>query len=161
MKNFSLLTDKILGKICLEIPFILKNIIQLNKKRYNTNNKSIDIFDCLNPSISLDRYFIRLFSKCNIDVPTVIHSLILIDRFYESKLIIMTHKNIYKVFLSALLIAIKFNYDDSFKEITYSIISGIPQFEMAHLEKFFLEIINYKIVISLELYYKYLDSILK
>lgn len=79
------------------------------------------------PKISLMDFLCRLRNYLNCENSTFILSLIYIDKLTSDKAnkIILNGNNVHKLFLTSLLLAIKFNEDDFFNNEIYAKVAGV------------------------------------
>lgn len=94
------------------------------------------------PEISVNEYLMRIFKYTEINLSTMIISLIYLDRFCEINDIILTHYNIHKLIFTSVLLSLKYNEDFSFKFNFYADVAGMPIKELMHLEYCFFSNIN-------------------
>ena len=94
------------------------------------------------PEISVYDYLMRIFKYTEINISTLIISLIYIDRFCEINDIILTHYNIHKIIFTSALLSLKYNEDYSFKFNFYDDVAGMSIKEIKHLEYCFFSHIN-------------------
>lgn len=104
--------------------------------------------------ISFEKYLDRLIKLFEVEPNTVIYSFILLDRITR-KGIYLSLENIHKLFLISLYVGAKLVEDIIFTEKDYSDISGIPQGELAILEKEFIKMLNYDLFVTEEIFLIY------
>ena len=68
---------------------------------------------------------------------------------------ILNKYNIHRILISSILVAIKYNEDQIYDNVYFSKVAGVPVSELNYLERKFLEIINYDLFVSDELFKKY------
>ena len=95
--------------------------------------------------------------ECN----TLIYSLILIDTICNEDKIVLSVKNIHKVFFISLFISLKVLEDEIYNENHYSISAGISQKEIAILEIEFLNKICYDVLVTADKFNLYYMSFVK
>ena len=113
------------------------------------------------PKISIYDYLLRIQKYSNAENNTIILAIIYIDRICNKTGLILNKYNIHRILISAILVAIKYNEDQIYDNVYFSKVAGVPVSELNYLERKFLEIINYDLFVSDELfkkYYKYLNS---
>jgi hypothetical protein len=94
------------------------------------------------------------------EISTLIISLIYIDlllKMYEEELF-LTENNIYKIFFTSIVLAMKYNEDNSCKNDIFGKVGGISIEEINNLERDFLILIDYRLYISEDLYKLYEPS---
>ena len=139
-----------------KISIILEKVIYLNKIP-----KTKSIFNCnFIPNISLYNYIYRIQKYSKVEDNTLILALIYIDRICSNNFII-NYYNIHKIFLIAIVFAIKYNEDNYYTNSYYSKIGGIKVNEFNKLEKEFASILDFQFYVKKSLfdkYYKYINN---
>ena len=160
MKNLDQYPEK---KIIITISDLLDNIcnenssIKINNKNLEINKK-IRYFMLKNiPSISIKDFLLRLTKYGKICESTLIMMLIYVDRICHRYNFKITYHNIYKLMLIAMVIAIKYNEDEIYTSDFYAKLGGISKIELNKLEYEFVCMINFKLFISEDLFYKYYE----
>jgi hypothetical protein len=143
-------------KLAYLIPKIFGKIIARNA----ANGKNIrSNFDCnYKINIEFGLYFQRLMKFTEAESNTILYCLALIDKICETKEIYLTEKNVYKVFLAALVISIKVLEDETFYDKHYALSGGVSIKELAVLETEFLSILDYEIIIPEQKFFLYKKS---
>ena len=134
------------------ISSILNDFINENENG-NFENSSINydgsVFFCKKiPEISIEDYLNRIRKYTELEDSTLIISLIYIDRLLGSKNIKLSKRNVYKILLTAVLIAIKYNEDEIYDNNNFARIFGIKNKELNKLENKFLDLIDFELFIS-------------
>ena len=115
------------------------------------------IFTCtMIPNISIYDYLKRIVKYTNVEQSTLIIALIYIDRICQNNYFINEH-NIHKLLFTSILIAIKYNEDDFYKNEYYAQIAGVGVKELFRMEEEFLALISFTLYINekvFELYKK-------
>jgi hypothetical protein len=142
-------------KLLKEIADTLMSIISQESEL----KKTVDVktpFDhgCI-PQISIYDYLLRIQKYSEVENNTLIIALIYIDRICKKKDITLNKYNIYRILFTAILVSIKYNEDHIYNNSYYSKIAGLTVKEINYLERKFLEIINYDLFVSDELFQKY------
>ena len=134
----------------------------ISKKAQIKNEIKKTPFDCDHmPKISIYDYLLRIQKYSNAENNTIILAIIYIDRICNKTGLILNKYNIHRILISAILVAIKYNEDQIYDNVYFSKVAGVPVSELNYLERKFIEIINYDLFVSDELfkkYYKYLNS---
>ena len=92
------------------------------------------IFTCtIIPNISIYDYLKRIVKYTNVEQSTLIIALIYIDRICQNNYFINEH-NIHKLLFTSILIAIKYNEDDFYKNEYYAQIAGVGVKELFRME---------------------------
>ena len=139
---------------------LLNNICEENKDKSENINKNIKPFMTKNiPSMPIKNYLIRLCQFTKINESTIILILIYIDRICNINKFTLTYRNIYKLILSSMVVAIKYNEDNFYSSEIYAKIGGLSIKELNFLEFHFLILIKFSLFIEKELFDKYYDNI--
>ena len=138
----------------------LTSILENNKKLPNfkeiLKNQGKMVFSAnLIPNISIEEYLIRIQTYANIEMSTLILSLILIDRLCQISNLTLTYHNIHRIIFSAILVSIKYNEDNYFDNKYYSDIAGVKVKDLNLLEYKFVSLLNFNLFIRDEIYDKY------
>ena len=107
------------------------------------------------PNISICDYLLRIQTYSFIEKSTLILSLIYIDRLCQHCKLTLTFYNIHRVLFGAILIAIKYNEDKFYDNKYYSDIAGVDLKELKSIEYKFVELINFKMYVSDDIFNKY------
>ena len=135
-------------KLSSLISKVLEKIINNNKinKRYKLRR---DIFTGKSlPKITLIDYINRIITYSDSEINTLICSLIYIDRINKIKAI--NEFNIHRIFFTAVLISIKYNEDDIFKNDYYAKIAGVNLNEINKMEFDFIKLLDFNLYIDPE-----------
>ncbi len=148
--------------ILKKISELLTDICDENKKEKNLFYKPLKSFYSMNiPIISIKDYLEHLYKYTKISSSTIVLILIYIDRIcnlYKCKL---SYYNIHKLILGSMVVASKYNEDYYFYSLKYyAKIGGVSQAEIFNLEYNFLALLNFKLYVTEELFYKYNDYLL-
>ncbi len=139
---------------------LLNNICEENKDKTENIDKNIKPFMTKNiPSMPIKDYLIRLCQFTKINESTIILILIYIDRICNINKFTLTYRNIYKLLLSSMVVAIKYNEDNFYSSEIYAKIGGLSLKELNYLEFHFLILIKFSLFIEKELFDKYYDNI--
>ena len=138
-----------------EISDTLTSIILNNKKNKNGKKDNSPFVHEHAPKISIFDYLLRIQKYSNIENSTFIIALIYIDRICEKKKIILTKYNIHRILFTSILIATKYNEDIIYDNLFYSKIAGVTIKELLILENYFLNIIDFDLFVSEDIYQKY------
>ena len=142
----------LLNNMCKEnnTPEINNKNIALNKKIKYFMLKKV-------PSISIQDYLFRLTKYSKICESTLVMILIYIDRICHKYDFKITYYNIYKLMLAAMVLAIKYNEDEFYTSDFYGKLGGISKIEMNNLEYEFACMVNFRLFITEDLFYKYYE----
>ena len=107
------------------------------------------------PSITIINYIERLFKYSKVSENTMILVLIYIDRICANHKINLNYYNIHKIILASFIVTIKFHEDDYYSLTFYAKLGGVTIKEINNLEYEFLNLIDFNLFVSDELYDKY------
>ena len=129
--------------------------ILINNNKNNKRRKiSKDIFTGRTlPKINLNDFINRIIAYTEIEKNTLICSLIYLDEIDKKKPI--TEFNIHRIFFSCVLISIKYNEDDIFKNDYYAKISGVTLNEINKMESNFISLLDFNLYINPNVFEKY------
>ena len=140
---------------------LLIDICEESSKDKDTNNKLIKPFLSKKiPSISIEKYLVRLVSHSKMEISTLILILIYIDKICKNNKFRLNYFNIHKLIVTSMLISIKYNEDDFFSNSFYAKVGGVSITELNHLEYEFLSLIDFDLYVDDDLYSKYSNYIL-
>ena len=140
---------------------LLNNICEENKVKSDNINKNIKPFMTESiPSLSIKDYLTRLSQFTKINESTIILILIYIDRIGKINKFILTYRNIYKLILASMVIAIKYNEDNFYSSEVYAKLGGLSVPELNYLEFQFLILIKFSLFIEKDLFDKYYYNLL-
>ena len=113
------------------------------------------------PTIKFQEFFKRIHKYLKPEISTIIIALIYIDKVSHQKKnnIILIENNIFKLFLCALICAIKYNEDIYDDNNYYAKVGGIRIKEMNLLEKEFLNLMDFRMFVSSDVYEKYYSQL--
>jgi hypothetical protein len=140
---------------------IILEIIEDNKKEIPENKVSSlpkTVFFMKNlPNIKFLEYLKRIFKYLKPEISSMIIALIYVDRICSEKTnkIVLIDNNIFKLFLTATILAIKYNEDFYDDNAYFAKVGGIKLKEVNVLEKEFLDLINFRMFVSVEIFDKY------
>ena len=142
------------------ISLTLDDIIAKNEAENRENNEvNYDDSPFVNvkiPKISIEDYLNRIQKYSNLEDSTLVIALIYIDRLLENQNIILSKYNVFRILLTAVLLAIKYNEDEIYDNSFFAKIFGVTIKELNKLENEFLDLIEFKLFISrkkFQLYY--------
>ena len=140
---------------------LLTDICEESSKDKDTNNKLIKPFLSKKiPSISIEKYLVRLVSHSKMEISTLILILIYIDKICKNNKFRLNFFNIHKFIVTSMLVSIKYNEDDFFSNSFYAKVGGVSIRELNHLEYEFLSLIDFDLYVDDDLYSKYSNYIL-
>ena len=142
------------------LSFLFTDICKENDILNLDNDKRIIPFlSKKNQSLSIKKYLLRLVKYTQVESSTLIAMLIYIDRLCEINDFTINSLNIYKIIFSSLVLAIKYNEEVIFDNKFFARIGGISLSEMNFLEIVYLNLINFKLYVSDEIFETYIENI--
>ena len=150
-----------------QLIFYLPSVKRTSEKKLNSFvNFYFIIIAVLNPfvsenynMISIKSYLKHMVKNANINSENLINMLIYIDRLCKKNKIMLNYSNIYKIILSALVIALKYNEDHYFTNRYYSSIGGIRNKDLNLIEYHFLTLIDFSLYIKPSEYSRYYTNL--
>ena len=144
----------------------LEAIIIENLNLYlNTNENKVNeaylLFDYINVKGILFKEISKVVKNFEMDLSTFILVNIYLDIFSQMSNILFTWNNIFLIFVSAAVIALKFNEDKIYHLSYLSEITDINLSKLVLAENNFIKIINYKLYITYENYLIYHKMLIK
>ena len=115
------------------------------------------------PEISINDYINRIVKNTNMNISTLINSIIYIDNYCERNKYILCWHNIHLILLTSCLLSFKFNEDNPLNMEFYAKIGGIPLQTLNHLEYLFYLNLHFSLYIKEDLYsfyYNYFSNYL-
>ena len=153
--------DSEIHKALITMADLLTDICEESSKDKDTNNKLIKPFLSKKiPSISIEKYLVRLVSHSKMEISTLILILIYIDKICKNNKFRLNFFNIHKFIVTSMLVSIKYNEDDFFSNSFYAKVGGVSITELNHLEYEFLSLIDFDLYVDDDLYSKYSNYIL-
>jgi hypothetical protein len=135
-----------------------KNKNLKNKIGKNENFSNNSIFHMKNlPKIFFKDYLLRINQYLKPEKSTILLALMYIDDLYSNSKanLIISWTNIFKVFLTAIVIAIKFNEDEYDSNSTFAKVGGIPLEELNKLEIEFCKLMKFGFFVDLKSFKEY------
>ena len=146
-----------LNKLELKVSEILT---QISNQNSNVEFNPDDPFSTKSPSkVTLQYFFGRIKKYTKIEKSTLIIILIYADRMCTTSGIILNPHNIHRIILGCLLLAIKYNEDLYFTNEQYAKVGGVSVQELNDLELYSIQLLNYNLFISEDIYEKYIQYI--
>ena len=140
---------------------LLNNICEGNKDKSELVNIKIKPFMTTNiPTMPIKDYLLRLSKFGQINESTIILILIYIDRICKINNFHLNFRNIYKLIISSMIIAIKYNEDHFYSKEVYAKLGGVSMKELNYLEFQFLILIKFSLFVEKDLYDKYYDNLI-
>ncbi len=133
---------------------LLIEIINENKEK-GLNYKKDCFFSSKIPHLELTKYLERIIKYSQLEESTLIMAVIFLDRLMERKGYAINSHNIHRILFTAITIALKFNEDDNYKNVQYAQIGGISLSDLNLYEIKFLELIDFSLYVSANLFNQY------
>ncbi|CAK64669.1 unnamed protein product (macronuclear) [Paramecium tetraurelia] len=112
------------------------------------------------PSITLENYMSRIvrYTKCSEECLVI--AFIYLSRIQElNQELQLNRQSAHRLLFIAIVLAIKYQDDDIFKNDYYAKVGGITMWELNDMEEVFLELLDYKLFVQQDLYYLNLKKI--
>ena len=142
------------NQIINSISLSLNDLIKRNKSQ--KINQDIFYLGFL-PPITLRNYINHLMQQTNMEISTLIISIIYIDRFCSKNKYYLNKNNIYRILLSSCLLSLKFNEDKMIKFKDYSEIAAVSVEDLKNLEFYMYLKLHFSLTVKYELYKSYYD----
>lgn len=143
------------NQIITAIVLNLKDLIEENKQNNNFIWKDNIFYLEQIPQISLEDYIRHLVKYTNMNISTLILSIIYIDQFCEKFKYVLSLNNIYRLLLISVFISLKFNEDIMVDAKTYSNIAGVSLEDLKMLELQMCTALNFEFFVKSEYYQQY------
>ena len=151
------ITPNLKNHIISAIASNLKDIIKQNQKIQNNKYMFRDKIFYLEqiPPISLEDYIRHLVKYTNMNISTLILSIIYIDLFCEKFQYFLSFNNIYRLLLISVFISLKYNEDIMVNIKTYSNIAGVSVEELKMLEYQMCVALDFDFYVKSDYYQEY------
>ena len=134
----------------------LKDIIKENKQQGRNKNIFKDIFYLEQiPPIALETYVRHIVKYSQMNISSLILSVIYIDLFCERFNYVLTLNNIYRLIIIAIYISIKYNEDIFVNTKTYSAIVGITPDDLKNMEFQMCVALDFSFFVNQDYYQQY------
>ena len=141
--------------IITAIALNLKDLIEENKQNNQFIYKDNIFFLEQIPPISIEDYIRHLVKYTNMNISTLILSIIYIDQFCEKYKYILSLNNIYRLLLISIFISLKFNEDVIINAKIYANIAGVSVEDLKMLELQICTALNFGFFVKSEYYQQY------
>ena len=133
-----------------KVAYILERVTSTIELQEIPSNSSRTIFDSVKaPQISIYDYFSRIHRYTNCSESCYTLAFIYIDRVLQNNpSLILTRKNIHRLILPAIIIAIKFTDDLYSDNNFYAMVGGVNLFELNHLESTMLQLLSFELFVN-------------
>ena len=135
----------------------LKDIIEENKQNGRNKYTFRDNIFYLEqiPSISLDKYIRHIVKYTQLNISTLILSVIYIDLFCEKYKYVLTLNSIYRLLIIAIYISLKYNEDIFVNTKTYAAIAGVTPVDLKNLELQMCVALDFSFFVKSDYYQQY------
>lgn len=133
------------------------------RRRFNDTQDSATVFDSSAiPPIGIDKYLMRLYTHFKCSDACFIAALIMVDRLleYDGGRLPLTMRNVHRVFLASLVVAVKYHEDLVYSNSHYAKAGGVHLREVNRLERVLLAAFDFDLRITPEEYHKYEAALL-
>lgn len=151
-------------KLINSISTLLVEMIRENDKsnKFNEKNLKCSIFSSSRiPNVSIEDFIIRFSRYAKFERATLFSIVIYIDRLCHEDNFILSFNNIHRVLISLIVLAVKFNEDNQFKQPYYAKIGGVSTLELNLLEYSMYIELKFNMFIKQNEYDKYINHFSK
>ena len=127
-----LTTEQIISYISNDIVIIL--IENREKTKTNIIDEKDPLYSNKIPKIKIEEYITRFFTFSKIEISTLILAHIYIKRFIDKENYIISFRNIFRLIMSCIILAIKFNENKVYKNSFYAKVGGFDVDDLNNLE---------------------------
>lgn len=144
------------------IASLLNQIIIKNTKTRRFPHQTKDSFQSsLIPSLSIEEYLTRIVHYTQIQLPTLVSSMIYIAHIIKNKDFIVGLSNIHRVLIASCFMSAKFNEDSSHSFVFFAKVGGVSEKELIQLEYEFYILNDFLLFIKESIYQKYYKLLVK
>ena len=159
-KIMNLLTnEQIISYISNEIVIIL--IENKEKSKTQINNENDPLYSNKIPKIKIEDYITRFFTYSKIEISTLILGYIYIKRFINKENYIISFRNIFRLIMSCIILAIKFNENKVYKNTFYAKVGGFDVDDLNNLEYNVFSRLDFNLRVLDEEFYQIILNIYK
>ena len=133
--------ENILNQLTPEqiISYISNDIVKIlieNKEKAKTIiiDEKDPLYSNKIPKIKIEEYLTRFFTYSKIEISTLILAYIYIKRFIDKENYIISFRNIFRLIMSCIILAIKFNENKVYKNSFYAKVGGFDVEDLNNLE---------------------------
>ncbi|CAD8102998.1 unnamed protein product [Paramecium sonneborni] len=114
------------------------------------------------PQITIYKYIERIKTYCYCSNECFVLALIYIDRVQKKNQdVVINSFCVHRFLLACILISIKYNDDDYYKNDYYARVGGVAIQELNTLEQELLKLLDYELFVSQKKYYYYKEKLMK
>jgi hypothetical protein len=112
------------------------------------------------PDISVEDYLLRFVEKLNLERQILLMAVIYIDKFCELNDFVLKKDCFHRVFLSAVILSVKYLDDRNIGNIYFAKVGGVTLEELLELEICFFKGLNYSMYVSEEVMKEYDEAVI-
>lgn len=144
------------------IALLLNQIIIKNAKARRLSHHAKDAFQsCVIPSLPIEDYLARIVHYTQIQLPTLVSSMIYIGHIIKHKNYVIGLCNIHRLIIASCYMSAKFNEDTSHTLSFYAKVGGVTDAELVQLEYEFYILNDFMLFINESIYHKYYKLLVK
>ena len=147
------LKNHIISAIALNLKDIIDENIQQGNNRFLWKDNIFYLEQI--PPISLENFIHHLMRYTNMNISTLILSVIYIDKFCEKVKYILSFNNIYRLLLISIFISLKYNEDVKVNAQYYADVSGVNVEDLKMLEYQMCTIFDFEFYVDSDYYQQY------
>ena len=142
------------------IGIVLERVIK-NMEITQYNSTPPNCFNSMHaPTISMRSYLHRIHLYANCSDSCYILAFIYLDRLLQNNPgFVLSNRNVHRLILSAVVLAIKYLEDYYADNLTYAKIGGVSLTEMNRLETAMLRLLHYNLHIDNKIYFQYVNEL--
>ena len=139
------------------------NILIENKEKLKThiNNENDPLYSNKIPKTKIIDYITRFFTYSKIEISTLILGYIYIKRFINKENYIISFRNIFRLIMSCIILAIKFNENKVYKNTFYAKVGGFDVDDLNNLEYNVFSRLDFNLRVLDEEFYEIILNIYK
>ena len=154
-----LTTEQIISYISNDIVIIL--IENREKAKTNIIDEKDPLYSNKIPKIKIEEYITRFFTFSKIEISTLILAYIYIKRFIDKENYIISFRNIFRLIMSCIILAIKFNENKVYKNTFYAKVGGFDVDDLNNLEYNVFSRLDFNLRVLDEEFYEIILNIYK
>lgn len=146
--------------LIVSISSLIEETIKRNVSKKKFPKKTV--FYCEDskiPDISIYNFIFDIYSYLNLEISSIVLSLISINRLMDHTKDQLSKNNFYKLFITSCLLNSKLNEEPLYDYDFYATAGKIDKNELIFLEKVYFQMIDYKLFVNDEVYRRYYDFI--
>lgn len=151
--------EQIISYISNEIVIIL--IENKEKSKTQIINENDPLYSNKIPKIKIEDYITRFFTYSKIEISTLILGYIYIKRFINKENYIISFRNIFRLIMSCIILAIKFNENKVYKNTFYAKVGGFDVDDLNNLEYNVFSRLDFNLRVLDEEFYEIILNIYK